>query len=147
MRVVIGCDHTAIVLKKVIIDYLENNGYEVNDVGTNDEQRCDYPDIAKLVGDEVVKSNDSKGILICGTGIGMSIAANKLKGIRAAVCSDIYSARLTKAHNNTNIICFGNKVIGEGVAIDIVDIWLTTNYEGGRHQRRLDKISSFENNI
>ena len=109
-------------------------------MGTYSTDSCDYPIIAQKVAKEVVAGNADKGILICGTGIGMSIAANKIKGIRAALCSDTFSARATRAHNNSNILCLGQRAIGECLALDIVDVWLHTEFEGGRHQRRIDEI-------
>ena len=109
-------------------------------MGTYSPESCDYPIIAKKVARAVAKGDFEKGILVCGTGIGMSMAANKVKGIRAAVCGDTFSARATRAHNNANILCLGQRVVGEGLALDIVDIWLTTKFEGGRHERRVNMI-------
>ena len=110
------------------------------DVGTYTTESCDYPLIAKNVAEKVASGVANRGILICGTGIGMSIAANKVQGIRAALCGDTYSARATRAHNDSNILCLGERVIGENLALDIVDIWLKTDFEGGRHTRRIDMI-------
>ena len=140
LKIAIGSDHGGFKLKESFIKYLTTKGFEVKDFGTFDEQSCDYPKIAKEVANVVASSCFDKGILICGTGIGMSIAANKVKGIRASVCTDTYSAKMTRAHNNSNILCLGQRVIGEGVAFDILKIWLETEFEGGRHQKRIDLI-------
>lgn len=144
MKLAIGNDHVALAMKNEIRAYLEDRGIEVIDVGTNSTNRFDYPisgyKVAKLVaGGEV-----DGGVLICGTGVGISMAANKMPGIRACVCSDPYTARLSKQHNNANIIAFGARVIGIETAKMIVDEWLSAEYEGGRHQRRIDMISEIE---
>lgn len=144
--IAIGCDHGGLDLKNFIVEYLKKEGYEVKDFGIYENKSVDYPDIAKLVCESVLKNECDRGILICGTGIGMSIAANKFNGIRAAVCGDIYSAKMTKIHNNSNIITMGARVIGQETAREIVNAWLTNKYEGGRHQNRLDKISDIEKN-
>ena len=140
VKVAVGSDHGGFEYKAKIIDYLKEHNFEYEDVGTFTKDSCDYPIIAKKVANKVVSGEADKGILICGTGIGMSITANKVKGIRAALCSDTFSARATRAHNNSNILCLGERVIGDCLAIDIVDIWLHTEFEGGRHQRRIDEI-------
>ena len=144
--IAIGCDHGGLELKDFITEYLKKEGYEVKDFGIYENKSVDYPDIAKPVCESVLKNECDRGILICGTGIGMSIAANKFNGIRAAVCGDIYSAKMTKIHNNANIITMGARVIGQETAREIVNAWLTNEYEGGRHQNRLDKISDIEKN-
>lgn len=144
MKVVLGADHGGFELKEAIKAYLSDNGYEVVDMGTNTPDSIDYAPIAEKVGEYVVKEN-LLGILCCGTGIGISIAANKVKGVRAACCSDYFSARMTRAHNNANILCMGGRVIGAGIALDLVDIFLSTEFEGGRHQRRVDQITAIEN--
>lgn len=138
-RILIGSDHGGFKLKNKIIEHIKAQGYEVEDYGTYTTDSCDYPVYAKKVAEEAIKTGD-KGILVCGTGIGMSIAANKIRGIRAALCSDTFSARMTRMHNNSNILCLGERVIGTGLALDIVDIWLQTEFEGGRHQKRIDLI-------
>lgn len=139
--IAIGSDHGGFEYKEEIIKHLKEKGYEnIIDCGTYSKDSCDYPIIAKEVAKKVVSKEADKGILICGTGIGMSIAANKVKGIRAALCGDTFSARATRAHNNSNILCLGERVIGIELAFDIVDIWLKTDFEGGRHQRRIDEI-------
>jgi len=138
-KIILGSDHGGYKLKLKIAEHLKNLGYEISDMGCYTEESCDYPVIAKAVAQEVLDTS-SRGILICGTGIGMSIAANRFKGIRASLCSDTFSARMTRAHNDSNILCLGQRVTGEGLAIDIADIWLKTEFEGGRHKRRIDMI-------
>ena len=140
IKIAIGSDHGGFDYKASIIKALQVKGYDVVDMGTYSPESCDYPIIAKKVARAVAKGDFEKGILVCGTGIGMSMAANKVKGIRAAVCGDTFSARATRAHNNANILCLGQRVVGEGLALDIVDIWLTTKFEGGRHERRVNMI-------
>ncbi|MBQ0110511.1 MAG: ribose 5-phosphate isomerase B [Oscillospiraceae bacterium] len=145
MKIAIGNDHAALELKKVIKAYVEDMGHEVVDFGTHTPDSCDYPVYGEKVARAVAGGECELGILICGTGIGISLAANKVKGIRAAVCSESYSARLTRAHNNANIIAFGARVVGEDTAKDIVNAFLNTPFEGGRHQRRVDMITEIEN--
>lgn len=140
IKIAIGSDHGGFDYKASIIKALQDKGYDVVDMGTYSPESCDYPIIAKKVARAVAKGDFEKGILVCGTGIGMSMAANKVKGIRAAVCGDTFSARATRAHNNANILCLGQRVVGEGLALDIVDIWLATKFEGGRHERRVNMI-------
>ena len=144
MRIAIGNDHTAVALKQHIQTYLEQKGYEIYNVGTDSTQRTDYPVYGQAVAKEVISGRCELGILICGTGIGISLAANKIHGIRAAVCSEPYSARLSRQHNNANIIAFGARVVGESLAEMIVDEFLAAEYEGGRHQKRIDMISALE---
>jgi ribose 5-phosphate isomerase B len=144
LRIAIGNDHTALELKKVIVDYLGAKGYEIMDLGTNSAERYDYPIAGEAVARALVSGEAEKGVLICGTGVGISLAANKVKGIRACVCSDPYTARLSKQHNNTNILAFGSRVVGPDLAKMILDEWLNADFEGGRHQRRLDMISGIE---
>jgi len=139
-RIVIGCDHGGLNLKNKVIEHLKELSYEVEDVGTYTFDSCDYPIYAKKVAHKVADGEYEKGIIICGTGIGVSIVANKVKGIRASLCGDTFSAKATRQHNNSNILCMGERVIGQGLALDIVDIWLTTEYEGGRHQKRIDMM-------
>ena len=144
MKLAIGNDHVAIDMKNEIKEYLESLGHEVIDVGTNSTERFNYPvsgyKVAKMVADKEVDA----GVLICGTGVGISLAANKVHGIRACVCSEPYTARLSKQHNNSNIIAFGARVIGIETAKMIVDEWLKAEYEGGRHQTRIDMIKEIE---
>lgn len=139
----IGCDHAAVNLKKAVMAHLDEKHIAYLDLGT-DGQSCDYPDIAEKVAQKITSGEAQQGILLCGTGVGMSIAANKIKGIRAAVCNDCFSTRYTRKHNDANILCMGERVIGTGLALELVDIFLETEFEGGRHQRRVDKISKLE---
>ncbi len=143
-NIYIAGDHTAVTMKKIVGDYISEKGYMLHDLGPFSSDSVDYPEYATKVAEEVLSNEDSLGILICGTGVGISIAANKHKGIRAVVCSEPYSARLAKMHNNTNILCFGARVIGEEMAKEIVDAWLSAAYEGDRHQRRVDMITAIE---
>ena len=138
-KIIIGSDHGGFNLKTEIIKHLEELGYEVSDLGCYSKESCDYPLIAKSVAEKVLDYN-SRGILICGTGIGVSIAANRYKGIRASHCTDTFTARMTRMHNDSNILCLGERITGVGLALDIVDIWLNTDFEGGRHQKRIDMI-------
>ena len=142
--IVIGCDHAAVSLKKAIMAHLDEQGIAYMDMGTDGEP-CDYPDMAEALCGKITSGEAERGILLCGTGIGMSMAANKLPGIRAAVCSDCFSARYTRLHNDANVLCMGERVIGQGLAVELVDIFLHTDFEGGRHQRRVDKITALEN--
>ena len=144
MKIAIGNDHMAVDMKNHIKKYLEDKGHTIVNFGTDTTDRTDYPIYAKKVADSVVSKECELGILICGTGIGISIAANKVKGIRAAVCSEPYSAARTRQHNNANIIAFGAKVIGTATAETIVDAFINAEYEGGRHARRVDMISDIE---
>ncbi len=138
-KIIIGSDHGGYKLKNQIIKHLEEMGYEVSDKGCFSENSCDYPVIAKTVSEEVLSSGEM-AILVCGTGIGMSIAANRYKGIRASHCTDTFTARMTRAHNDSNILCLGERTTGVGLALDIVDIWLKTGFENGRHKNRIDMI-------
>ena len=149
MKIGFGCDHAAIDLKNEMIDYMVQKGYECIDYGTNYDEtgeiiKCDYPDKGRQVGEAVVSGEVDYGVIICGTGIGISMAANKVPGVRAAVCSEPYSARLTKQHNNANIIAFGARVVGSELAKMILDEFFNAEFEGGRHQRRVDMISDIE---
>lgn len=137
--IIIGSDHGGFRLKNEIIKHLEKLGYEVSDLGCYSEESCDYPVIAKAVSEKVLEIC-GRGILICGTGIGVSITANRYKGIRASHCTDTFTARMTRMHNDSNILCLGERITGAGLALDIVDIWLNTEFEGGRHQKRIDMI-------
>lgn len=144
MMIAIGSDHVASGFKKEIEAYLESKGIEYEDFGTCSKERTDYPIYAEKVAKAVVSGKCEKGLLFCGTGIGISIAANKVNGIRAVVCSDCYSAQLSRQHNNSNILCMGARVVGIELAKLILDSWLNAEYEGGRHQNRLDMISEIE---
>lgn len=145
MKIGIGNDHAGTVLKLVLAEHLKAKGMEVVDFGVGLDEKADYPDQAVLVSKAVLESKVDKGILICGTGIGISIAANKIPGIRAALCSESYSARMAVEHNNANILVLGGRVIGEELAKNIVDTFFSAEFEGGRHQNRLDIISGLEN--
>ncbi len=145
MKIAIGCDHAALKLKNDVIEKLRKEGYEVEDFGIHEQKSVDYPDYALPVAEAVASGRADKGILICGTGIGMSIAANKVKGIRCALCSDTFSAHATREHNDANILAFGERVVGEGLAMDIVDTFLKTPFSGDdRHVKRIAKISAIE---
>lgn len=144
MKVAIGCDHGGLHLKEHIIGYLKEQGMDYQDFGTHTADSVDYPDIAEPVAKAVAAGEVDKGILICGTGIGIGIAANKVPGIRAALCHDTFSAHASREHNDANILTMGERVIGPGLALDIVHIWLHTEFEGGRHERRIAKISAIE---
>lgn len=145
MKIAIGADHGGFELKESIKKHLEEvGGYEISDYGTYTSESVDYAAIAYKVG-KAVTEEKILGILCCGTGIGISMAANKVKGVRAACCSDYFSAKLTRAHNDANILCMGGRVVGAGLANELVDIFLSTEFEGGRHQRRIDQISAIEN--
>jgi ribose 5-phosphate isomerase B len=144
MKVAIGCDHIAISLKTELKNYLDQRGIEYCDFGTYSEERTDYPIYAEKVARAVATGEYERGILLCGTGVGMAISANKIPGIRAVVCSEPYSAAMSRSHNNTNILCMGIRVVGPGLATLILEEWLDTVYEGGRHQRRLDMIAGLE---
>ena len=140
MKIAIGCDHGGFPYKAQIIQLLISLGHEVIDCGTNSSESVDYPDHAKLVALEIQENRAEKGIVICGTGIGISIAANKCKGIRCALCHDHLTASLAREHNNANVVAFGARIIGIEVALDIVKTFLMTNFEGGRHERRINKL-------
>ena len=138
--IALGCDHGGYALMQSVKAHLDELGLEYKDFGTYSTDSCDYPVYAKAAANAVVSGECEKGILICGTGIGISIAANKVKGIRAALCSDCFSAEMTRRHNNANMLAMGARVLGEGLALKIVDIFLTTEFDGGRHARRVDMI-------
>jgi ribose 5-phosphate isomerase B len=144
LKIAIGCDHGGFDLKPDVIEFLKSRAIEVIDLGTNSSESVDYPDYGKAVGETVASKKADLGIVICGTGIGISLAANKVHGIRAAVVSDTFSAKMAREHNNANVLAFGARVVGKGLAIEIVKAWLDTEFEGGRHQRRVDKIMDIE---
>ena len=139
MEILIGSDHGGYKLKQEIIKYLNELGHKIEDCGCYTDVSCDYPDIAQDVAKKVL-STGKKAILVCGTGIGMSIAANRFKGIRASHCTDTFTARMTRMHNNSNILCLGERITGTGLALDIVEIWLNTDFQGGRHEIRINKL-------
>lgn len=140
MKIALASDHGGFELKEKIYNYLLDKGYDVINFGTNSAESCDYPIYAQKACNAILNDNFNRGILICGTGIGMSMMANRYKGIRAACLSDKYSAQMTRKHNDSNVLCFGARVIDETLAKEIVDIWLETKYEGGRHQKRIDML-------
>ena len=145
MKIVIGCDHAGYNIKNAVLEHVKELGYEVTDVGTHSNASCHYPVFASAACKEILEGRCELGILICGTGIGMSIAANKHKGIRAACCSDVFSARLTREHNDANILCFGERVVGVGTALDLVDAFLGAKYLGnGNHVTRVAMLSEIE---
>ena len=146
MKVGVGSDHGGFELKEEVKKHLEKKGIEFVDYGTYSEESVDYPDYGKKVGEAVVSGDCDKGIVVCGTGIGISIAANKVKGVRCALCSESYSARMTRKHNDSNVLAMGGRVLGVELALDIVDTWLNTEFEGGRHAKRVDKIIAIEEN-
>lgn len=141
MKIAIGADHGGFEMKDALIKTLENAGHEVVDYGTNSSDSVDFPDFSQKVTKAIQEKTAELGILVCGTGIGMSIAANKEKGIRAALVGDVFSAKATREHNNSNVLCLGARVTGIGLAEMIVETWVNAEYEGGRHQKRLDKIN------
>ena len=145
MKIVIGNDHSAVELKNIIKAHLEEKGYEVMNVGTDTSDSCDYPVYGEKVGRAVASGEADLGIAIFGTGVGISLAANRVKGIRACVCSEPYTAKLSRMHNNSNVLAFGARVVGSELAKMIVDEWLAAEFEGGRHQRRVDMIMDIEN--
>lgn len=144
MRIAIGSDHGGYPLKELIKEHLENKGLEIKDFGTDSEASCDYPEFAQAVGEAVAAGEYDRGIVVCGTGIGISIAANKIPGIRCALVGDCFSAKATRQHNDANVLALGARVVGPGLALEIVDIWLGTEFEGGRHQKRIEKINNIE---
>lgn len=144
MRIALACDHGGLNLKNAVKKYLEENGYDFEDFGTDTTDSCDYPDFALPAAEAVASGACDKGILICSTGIGVSMVANKVPGVRCAHCHDAYCAKFTRLHNDANVLAMGEKVVGTGYALQIVETFLTTQFEGGRHQRRVDKITAIE---
>lgn len=145
MKISIGCDHGALALKNKVAEHLRQQGHQVTDCGTHTPDSCDYPDFAAAAAREVAEGRCEKGIVLCTTGIGVSIVANKVKGIRCALLSDVLSARMTRLHNDTNMMAMGAGIVGENLALEIVDTWLGTEFSGeSRHQRRIDKVMALE---
>jgi len=142
--IAIGSDHAGFNLKYIIIQYLESKGYKYIDFGTNSSESVDYPDFAQKVTESIITAQCDKGILICGTGIGISIAANKVPGIRAALCTDSFMAKMSREHNNSNVLALGARVLGDGLALDIIETWLSSDFTEGKHTNRINKISSIE---
>jgi len=147
MRVIIGSDHAGFELKEELRTYLTEQKVEVVDAGTHSEQPVDYPDIGSRVAEKVSRGEFDRGVLICGTGIGMSVVANRFPGVRAALCHDLYTARISREHNDANLLVLGGRLTGKGLAREILKVWLETEFEGGRHQKRLEKIASLEKKI
>ena len=146
MKIAIGCDHGALALKNKVVSHLKDRGFEVKDFGTHTLDSCDYPDFAGAAAKAVAAGECDRGIVLCTIGIGVSIAANKVKGVRCALLSDLMSARLTREHNDTNMMAIGAAVVGEGLALEIVDTWLDTDFSHDeRHQRRINKVMAYEN--
>ena len=145
MKIALGCDHGALALKNALIPHLEAKGYEVKDFGTYTPDSCDYPEFAAAAARAVASGECEKGIVLCTTGIGVSISANKIDGIRCALLSDVWSAKMTRLHNDTNMMAMGAGVVGENLALEIADTWLNTEFSGeARHQRRIDKVMDLE---
>ena len=147
MKIGIGSDHGGFELKEYIKEYFEKEDIEYVDYGTNSAESVDYPDYGRKLAEAVIAGEVDRGIAICGTGIGISIACNKVKGIRCALCGDTYSARMSVEHNNGNMLALGGRVVGKDLAIEIISTWLKAKFEGGRHERRVNKISSIESNL
>lgn len=147
MRIALGADHAGFELKQKIKEYLAKQGYDVKDEGTLSTDSVDYPDFARSVGQDVTDGNAERGILVCGSGIGMAIAANKVPGVRAANVSTEYEAQMSREHNDANVLAVGARILDEALALKIVDKWLGTEFAGGRHQKRVDKISQIEHDV
>ena len=145
MKIAIGCDHGGLEHKDAIVAHLKERGFEVKDSGIYENHSVDYPDIAVKVCADITSGECDRGILVCGTGIGMSLAANKVKGIRAAAVSEHFSAKYTRLHNDSNVLCLGGRVIGIGTALELVDLFVDTEFEGGRHATRVNKVMAIEN--
>ncbi|MEK9630148.1 MAG: ribose 5-phosphate isomerase B [Nitrospinota bacterium] len=146
-KIAIASDHGGFDLKKTIITYLLNKDWEVDDLGPTNGDSVDYPDYGIKLAEAIIDKSFDRGIVICGTGVGMSIVVNRYPGIRGTLCSDVYTAKMCREHNDSNILIMGGRVIGEGLATEIVETWLNTEFEGGRHQRRLDKINEIDANL
>jgi ribose 5-phosphate isomerase B len=144
MKIAIGSDHGGLSIKAAVLKALVAGGHEVVDMGTHTTDSVDYPDIAKVVADAVSAGEVTRGVLVCGTGLGMSIAANKVAGVRAAVVTDTFSAQMACEHNNANILCLGERVVGEGLALALLDAWMNAEFGGGRHARRVGKINALD---
>ena len=144
MKIAVACDHGGLNLKNEVINYLKEHGYEYVNFGTDTDDSCDYPDLALPAAEAVASGKCEKGIIICSTGIGVSMVANKVPGVRCAHCHDSCCAEFTRRHNDANVLAMGEKVVGVGYALKIVETFLTTEFEGGRHQRRVDKITAIE---
>lgn len=144
MKIVLACDHGGFQLKEAVKEHLIKKGYNITDIGVYDNAPADYPDYGQKAAEMVANSEADRGIIFCGTGIGISIAANKVRGIRCALCTNEYMARMSRLHNNANMLALGGRVLGEGAAEDIVDVWLAAEFEGGRHENRVNKLMEIE---
>jgi ribose 5-phosphate isomerase B len=142
MRIAVGSDHAGLALRRIAQQYLTAEAHDVLSLGTESEASCDYPDFAHAVAQAVASKDVALGLLVCGTGIGMSMAANRTPGVRAAVCTNEYEARMARAHNDANVLCLGARVIGAGTALGVLEAFINTPFEGGRHQRRVDKMDT-----
>jgi ribose 5-phosphate isomerase B len=146
MKIVLASDHGGFQLKETIKEHLIKNGYTITDIGVYNTDSVDYPDYGKRAAEMVANKESDRGIIICGTGIGISIAANKVNGIRCALCTNEFMAKMSRMHNDANMLALGERVLGKGIALDIVDIWLSTEFEGGRHENRVKKLMEIEKN-
>ena len=144
MKIAFGCDHKGFILKQAILDFLAKEGHEVKDFGTYSTDSCDYPVFGRLVGKAVASGEFELGVLVCGTGCGIGLAADRVKGIRAVCCSDPYTAQLSRNHNNANVLAMGSMVVGEGLAIKIVEAFITSDFDGGRHLRRVNMLNEMQ---
>ena len=144
MRIAVGSDHRGVIMRAKIIDVLNNLGQEVVDIGTDDDKSVDYPDVAAVVARKVSQGEVERGILVCGTGLGMAIVANKFPGVRAAPCHDSVTAELSRRHNDLNVLCLSGDILGERLVDRLIETWLTTEFEGGRHLRRVEKVKAIE---
>lgn len=147
MKIAIGADHAGYELKEILTQQIKELGHDILDMGTGSSCSVDYPDYAELVSKAVSQGEVDRGILICGTGIGMSIVANKFRNVRAALCNDLFTAKLSRLHNDANVLCLGARVVGTGLALEIVKVWLNTEFEGDRHRKRLEKIKTIERKV
>ena len=146
-KIAIASDHGGFDLKKNVISSLKNKGLEIEDLGPSNTDSVDYPDYGVKIAHAILEQRVERGIVICGTGVGMSIVVNRFPGIRGTLCSDVYTAKMCREHNDSNILIMGGRVIGKELALEIVEIWLNTKFEGGRHQRRIDKINEIDANL
>jgi len=144
MKIVLACDHGGFQLKEALKEHLTKSGYDISDIGVYNTDSVDYPDYGKRAAEMVALGQCDRGIIICGTGIGISIAANKVKGIRCALCTNEYMAKMSRLHNNSNMLALGERVLGKGIAMDIADAWLSAEFEGGRHELRVNKLMEIE---
>lgn len=147
MKIGIACDHAGLNLKEIILSFLKDSGIEFDDYGTSGCESVDYPDYGFKVAEAVSRGEVERGILICGTGIGMSIVANKVSGVRAALCNDLFTAKMSRLHNDANVLTIGGRIVGADLAREIVNVWLNTPFEGGRHSKRVDKITEIERKL